>query len=55
MNQFSSSVSQNSFSKLKSLSAKVGAEDNLDELLKIETRIGESAKSILKFQQKIAG
>jgi len=46
---------QNSFSKLKSLSAKVGAEDNLDELLKIETRIGESAKSILKFQQKISG
>lgn len=44
---------QTSFLKLKSLSAKVGTEDDLDELIKIESQVGEIATSIKKFQQKI--
>ncbi|TVQ84275.1 MAG: hypothetical protein EA393_14585 [Bacteroidetes bacterium] len=43
----------NSFMKLKSLSAKVGTEDNLDELIKIEGQVGEIAGSITRFQEKI--
>lgn len=43
----------NSFIKLKSLSARVGAEDNLDELLKLESLVGEIAANIANFQQKI--
>lgn len=44
---------QSSFRKLKSLSARVGTEDNLDELLKFESPVEEIAASIKKFQQKI--
>lgn len=44
---------QNNFLKLKSLSARVGGEDNLDELLKLESQVGEIAANIKKFQQKI--
>ncbi|TVQ14376.1 MAG: hypothetical protein EA361_07910 [Bacteroidetes bacterium] len=42
-----------SFMKLKSLSAKVGTEDNLDELIKIEGQVGEIAGSITRFQEKL--
>jgi hypothetical protein len=44
---------QNNFLKLKSLSARVGTEDNLDELMKIETVVEEISARIKKFHQKI--
>jgi hypothetical protein len=46
---------QNNFLKLKSLSARVGTEDNLDELMKIETVVEEISARIKKFHQKITG
>ncbi|MBE0663321.1 MAG: SIR2 family protein [Bacteroidales bacterium] len=44
---------QNNFTRLKSLSNKVGSEDNTDELLKFEEQTSEIGKSIEKFQQRI--
>lgn len=46
---------QNNFLKLKSLSARVGAEDNLDELMKIESVVEEISARIKKFHQKTTG
>lgn len=46
---------QNNFIRLKSLSNKVGSEDNTDELLIFEEQTSEIGKSIEKFQQRIAG
>jgi len=46
---------QNSVLRLKSLSAKISAEDNLDELVKIDRQVVELAKSISKFKQNISG
>lgn len=46
---------QNNFLKLKSLSARVGTEDNLDELMKIESVVEEISARIKKFHQKITG
>jgi hypothetical protein len=46
---------QNNFLKLKSLSARVGTEDNLDELMKIESVVEEISARIKKFHQRITG
>lgn len=46
---------QNNFLKLKSLSARVGFEDNLDELMKIESVVEEISARIKKFHQKTTG
>ncbi len=46
---------QNNFLKLKSLSARVGTEDNLDELMKIESVVEGISGKIGKFHQKISG
>lgn len=45
---------QNNFARLKSLSSRVGTEDNLDELVKIEEQTAAIGKSIEKFQKQIA-
>jgi hypothetical protein len=45
---------QNHFISLKSLSNKVGSEDNTDELQKFEEQTTEIGKSIENFQQRIA-
>ena len=46
---------QNSFMRLKSLSARVGSEDVLEELIKTDGQVMEIARSIMKFKQKITG